>query len=125
MINSFSTVANEVDGIINWLITLIKWDDQKIFRTYGIDVYVYLHFLKFCILLFSFFSLIGLAILLPTNYSGTFIRLYGPVGSKLWLAGNWNATGFNSTLLGNLKEGDNRFWIHLAAVYVFTGANRA
>jgi len=35
--------------------------------------------------------------------------------------GNWNATGFNATVLANLKEGDNRLWIHLAAVYVFTG----
>jgi hypothetical protein len=98
-------LAATVDGIFNWIKTIVTYSEKDIQQSHGIDVLVYLQFVKFCIILFVFMTAIGMLVLLPTNYSGTN-----------------GMSGFNATCLGNLHEEDPRLWIHLCAVYLFTGS---
>jgi calcium permeable stress-gated cation channel len=93
-----------VDGWINWVYTVLSYSDDQIFFSHGIDALVYMQFMKFCIVLFAFLTLVGLAVLLPTNYFG-----------------NTDSKGFNATVFGNIPQGSNLFWVHLCAVYLFTG----
>lgn len=94
-----------MDGWINWITTVLSYSDDQIFFSHGIDALVYMQFMKFCIVLFAFLTLVGLAVLLPTNYFG-----------------NTDSKGFNATVLGNIPQGSHLFWVHLAAVYFFTAA---
>lgn len=77
--------------------------DSIVFRIYGIDVWSYLQFLKFCIAVFFVLTIIALAVYLPTNMTG---------GNHL--------KGWNSTGMANLPPGDDRAYVHLAGTYVIT-----
>jgi hypothetical protein len=95
--------ASSIRGVWRWLWTTMRIPDSMIFRIYGIDVWAYLQFLKFCIAVFFILSIIALAVYLPTNMTG----------------GN-HMHGWNSTGMANLPPGDDRAYIHLAGTYLIT-----
>lgn len=95
--------ASSIKGIWRWLWTTLRVPDSMVFRIYGIDVWSYLQFLKFCVAVFFVLSIVGVVIYLPVNMTG----------------GN-HMKGFNSTGMGNLPPGDKRAYVHLVGVYVVT-----
>jgi calcium permeable stress-gated cation channel len=82
----------------------LRFTDDEVFETYGIDVLTYLQFIKFCFSVFALMAIVGLLVLLPTN-----------------LSGDYQYTGLNATTMANIDQDDNRHWIHLLATYTFTG----
>jgi hypothetical protein len=95
--------VSSIRGWWRWLWTTLRIPDSMIFRIYGIDVWSYLQFLKFCIAVFFILTIIGLTVYLPTNMTG---------GNQM--------KGFNSTGMGNLPPGDQRAYIHLIGTYAIT-----
>ncbi len=60
----------QIRRIWDWIRTVIKYDEIKIFLTYGIDMTLYLQFLRQLIVIFSILSVLGLCVLVPVNVSG-------------------------------------------------------
>eukprot|EP00029_Vermamoeba_vermiformis_P002089 TRINITY_DN12485_c0_g1_i1.p1 TRINITY_DN12485_c0_g1~~TRINITY_DN12485_c0_g1_i1.p1 ORF type:complete len:775 (-),score=98.84 TRINITY_DN12485_c0_g1_i1:120-2444(-) len=96
----------QIRRIWDWIRTVVKYDENKVFLTYGIDMTLYLQFLRQLIVIFSILSVLGLCVLIPVNVSGN--------------SDVSDGSYFNMTCLGNIDEKDPRLWVHLGAVYVFT-----
>ncbi len=60
----------QIRRIWDWIRTVVKYDENKVFLTYGIDMTLYLQFLRQLIVIFSILSVLGLCVLIPVNVSG-------------------------------------------------------
>ena len=60
----------QIRRIWDWIRTVIQYNEKKIFLTYGVDMTLYLQFLRQLIVIFSILSVLGLCVLVPVNVSG-------------------------------------------------------
>lgn len=61
----------QIRRIWDWIRTVVKYDENKVFLTYGIDMTLYLQFLRQLIVIFAILAVLGLCVLVPVNVSGT------------------------------------------------------
>lgn len=60
----------QIRHIWDWIRTVVKYDENKVFLTYGIDMTLYLQFLRQLIVIFAILAILGLCVLVPVNVSG-------------------------------------------------------
>lgn len=72
-------------GALGWVWPTWSTSLAWFLRYRGMDAYLYLRFLRSCIVLFTILSLVGIIVLFPTNASGQ--NRYLPVDNPFYVAG--------------------------------------
>lgn len=88
-------------GFWGWQRELLMTPDSAIIKRVGLDAYMFLKFMRFCALLFTIFTVLGLPILMPVNS-----------------VGQLGLSGINVYTMGNVSD-PNRFWAHLLLSALF------
>ncbi|KAK9768857.1 phosphate metabolism protein 7 [Basidiobolus ranarum] len=91
---------------IAWLVDVYKTRDKTLLKRIGFDSYVFLRFMRLCLVLFSIMTVLSIVIILPVNYTG-----------------EGTATGLNRFNIGNINPAKKKgsFWTHVIFDYIFTG----
>ncbi|KAK9760816.1 phosphate metabolism protein 7 [Basidiobolus ranarum] len=88
---------------LQWVWTVVKTPDEQLLKRVGVDAYMFLRYIRLCLVLFGLFSIPGFLILMPVNA----INQEG-------------LDGLNKLTFGNIKD-PRRLWVHLFFNYLFTG----
>lgn len=91
------------DSVFSWLIPCFKISDEDVFHLVGIDIFVYLRFVRLCLKFFLFILPYGLLILLPLNIHGK---------AKL--------EGMSSLTMGNIELKSDIYWAHVFGVWAYS-----
>ncbi|XP_028191928.1 CSC1-like protein At3g54510 isoform X4 [Glycine soja] len=84
-----------------WLSRAFRVTEDEIVQAHGLDALVIIRLFKFGIKFFTVCSLVGLVVLLPTNYGAQEVQ-------------NGSYFTMDSFTISNVKRGSNRLWVHFA-----------
>ncbi|KAK4776212.1 hypothetical protein SAY87_024173 [Trapa incisa] len=77
----------------------------------GLDAVVFMRIFVFSLRVFTFAGFVGIAILVPINYSGNQLSDGSDLPNR----------SLDSFSISNVKDGSNWLWVHFCASYGFTG----
>eukprot|EP01114_Cavostelium_apophysatum_P010535 TRINITY_DN2438_c0_g2_i2.p1 TRINITY_DN2438_c0_g2~~TRINITY_DN2438_c0_g2_i2.p1 ORF type:complete len:786 (-),score=145.12 TRINITY_DN2438_c0_g2_i2:855-3212(-) len=103
----------EGTGAFWWVKTVFSYEESTLLQSAGIDVVAYLRLLKYTFMLFTVLSIVGMVIILPTNYFGT---------SSLEVQEH-NSTTYSAEeqySISHLKNGSETMWVHLLFTFIFS-----
>ncbi|KAL5170006.1 CSC1-like protein [Glycine soja] len=96
-----SSSLNRFLPSLAWLSRAFRVTEDEIVQDHGLDALVIIRLFKFGIKFFTVCSLVGLVVLLPTNYGAQEVR-------------NGSYFTMDSFTISNVKRGSNRLWVHFA-----------
>ena len=91
------------NSIFSWLTPCFKLSDEEVFYLVGLDVFVYLRFVRLCLKFFVVILPYGLLVLLPLNIYGTA-----------------NLKGMSSLSMGNIELKSDIYWAHLVGAWAYS-----
>ncbi|CAG8582060.1 6249_t:CDS:2, partial [Cetraspora pellucida] len=91
-------------GFLKWLKPALMASDEELILRAGLDGYMFLRVIRFFMILFASFSILGIGLILPLNY----INQYG-------------YPGLESFTIVNVKD-RGRLYVHVITCYIFTAA---
>ena len=94
---------NPSNSVFSWLTPCFKTSDEEVFDLVGIDIFVYLRFVRLCLKFFLLILPYGLLVLLPLN-------IYGKA----------NLEGMSSLSMGNIELKSDIYWAHLFGVWAYS-----
>eukprot|EP00256_Glycine_max_P065615 XP_025980210.1 CSC1-like protein At3g54510 isoform X4 [Glycine max] len=96
-----SSSLNRFLPSLAWLSRAFRVTEDEIVQDHGLDALVIIRLFKFGIKFFTVCSLVGLVVLLPTNYGAQEVQ-------------NGSYFTMDSFTISNVKRGSNRLWVHFA-----------
>ena len=102
-------------GLFGWLRPLLALDERAVFESAGLDVTMYLRFVRLSLHLFAVSSLVGCAGLMPLvlwyPYDSELLALHNMTGNTTWL---------ESLAITHVPDASPVLWGHFVFVYLFT-----
>ncbi|KAK9698339.1 hypothetical protein RND81_08G097000 [Saponaria officinalis] len=96
-----------------WVKRAWELSEDDLLESSGLDGVVFMRIITFSLKVFSIAALIGMAILLPVNFTGSQLKI------DISDLPNKSLDAFS---ISNVNNGSNRLWIHFCAIYTFTAA---
>ncbi|CAG8537706.1 13039_t:CDS:2 [Cetraspora pellucida] len=91
-------------GFLKWLKPALMASDEELILRAGLDGYMFLRVIRFFMILFASFSILGIGLILPLNYIN-----------------QYDKPGLESFTIGNVKDRE-RLYVHVITCYIFTAA---
>ncbi|RIA89933.1 hypothetical protein C1645_771079 [Glomus cerebriforme] len=90
-------------GLFRWVLPVLKVPDDVVIKRIGLDSYMFLRYMKMCMILFAILSIFGLVVLLPINS-----------------VNQGNNHGLEKFTIGNISD-SSRLWAHVILTWLFSG----
>lgn len=95
--------------MFGWLMPTMDLSDAKIYKSCGVDVLVYIRFLRICIIFFAAVGVLGIGVIVPFNYTAEPPPLAANVSNYL-----------SCFSMANVPGKSDRLYVHLTAVILIT-----
>eukprot|EP01111_Echinosteliopsis_oligospora_P005917 TRINITY_DN1969_c1_g1_i1.p1 TRINITY_DN1969_c1_g1~~TRINITY_DN1969_c1_g1_i1.p1 ORF type:complete len:788 (+),score=207.44 TRINITY_DN1969_c1_g1_i1:116-2479(+) len=90
-------------GIISWILPVIHFSEEELFQTQSLDGVMYYKIQKLLTLIFPYYIPIGVAVLIPINFTA-----------------EGNIKGVPQLSMSNVPSSDSRLWAHSSCCVIFT-----
>lgn len=91
------------NSIFSWMTPCFRISDEEVFDLVGLDIFVYIRFVRLCLKFFLIILPYGLLVVLPLNIHGTV-----------------DLQGMSSLSMGNIELKSNMYWAHLVGVWAYS-----
>jgi hypothetical protein len=96
-----------------WLLPVFRVTDEELVRSAGLDALIAVRIISFGVILFLPMTVVGMAVLLPINYTSDYYKQYAEEEGM-----DEYTSVFMRMTISNIRQRSPLLWVHFVVVYL-------